>query len=452
MQSVVSNSEKDLIYLEACLVCDNVERISGQMITEEESSIRWSFSNFEKEMLDSKFVFDDRENSMSYFSCDNLMGLYSQGERQLNSIWKARFKDDSEHWLGIDVTLMADPFNDHVKAFIRVSDMTEAQEEQISLMHRAEYDSMTSLLRRDVGEARIMEYLSSGAKPGGVMIAFDLDDLKGINDTLGHVYGDKAITSIASILKSHFRKGDVLVRMGGDEFLAFLPGAAGSISSVKLALTSLLRKLAATTVGKNKERNINCSIGCAVELPETDTFDSLYQRADMALYHVKRSGKNDFAFFTPEMELANYQFRRRKTLSLQDGTPHSQQELLRLNKVLELSVASIFEYICLINVRTGRYSLYGNDGSNSHSIQPEADFDQVTRTIRDTQLPAEDRDAYYQAARLETVLAQMESPESCYSYQYALADGPREASFHWYEDNHSELLMTVRRLEAPATK
>ncbi len=301
VQSIESGAEGNLLYVESCLICDQVENLAGLMLSEEERQMRCAHSVLGRLLLERKFEYEEAEESARYFSCENLLELYAQGQRQLRSVWKVRFLDGTTRWLDTEVVLMEEPYNGHVKAYIRMLDVTEEREEQLSIIQQAEYDAMTGLLRRGVGETKIRKYLAARTKPGGILIALDLDDLKGINDTLGHAYGDRAIIGIADALKKHFRKGDILVRAGGDEFLVFLPGAGGSVESVKASVDVLLRRLSNTSIGDAGGRTIHCSVGCAVELPDTDTFESLYQRADIALYHVKRNGKNHFAFFEPCM-------------------------------------------------------------------------------------------------------------------------------------------------------
>ena len=576
IQSVETDAEGKLLHIESCLTEDKVEKLSGQMLSTEEKQIFCSHSDIKRLLLGQKFQYEDPEEAARYFSCENLLALYAQGNRQLNSEWKVHFNDGTTHWLDTKVVLMKDPYNGCVKAFIRMLDITKKREEHLSILQRAEYDAMTGLLRRDSGEARIKKYLSQDSEKGGFLIILDLDDLKSINDTLGHRQGDTAIIGIANILKSHFRKDDILIRAGGDEFIVFLPGAGQSMDSMEITMTSLLQKLARTSIGEGAQCTIHCSAGCAAEEPGADTFDTLFHRADIALYHVKRSGKNNFAFYVPEMDLANYEFRSKKLLSSQnlkkfelvdlqyllesimkfyqlvlsvnlsantyymmeevkdgvfahipdfgtldsfvdlaskaihpkdhesyfdrlsrkalllayeDGaeTVHchfrfhdrryrwvecmvifytsesgdicnftllrwaeeqaNELERLRLQKILELSAGSDLEYICLIDVLSRHYSTFSRNSDPSHVIPEAADFDEVTKFIRDTQVPPEDRDAYYANASLDHVFTRMNGTEERYSYRYTLTDGvTREAAFTWYEDSHFELLMTVRKL------
>ncbi len=187
------------------------------------------------------------------------------------------------------------------QAVIFVEDITEEKKAHMEIRHRAERDGMTGLLNRVTTQERIIRLMETEAP--GILIHIDLDDLKTINDTYGHGEGDRALQSLADALRQHFRESDVIGRIGGDEFLVYLPAAASKRDAIGASLSQLLEKLSVVSVGTGDSHHVHCSIGCAVQKDRTDTFDGLYKQADMALYQVKRGGKNNFAFYTPDMEL-----------------------------------------------------------------------------------------------------------------------------------------------------
>ncbi len=126
----------------------------------------------------------------------------------------------------------------------------------------------------------------------------------------------------------------------------------------------------------------------------------------------------------------------------------------RLNKLLELAVASRFEYICLLHTVSGQYELFANDGLNSHGLPRQGDFDTeiagICQRLANAAAPSNDRGPFSLAA----VLRDVRENDGHFSYQYALADGPREAAFYAYESTYRELLVTVRRLgrqDSPAS-
>lgn len=188
------------------------------------------------------------------------------------------------------------------RAVIFVEDVTE----QRKIQSRAERDGMTGLLNRTTTQERTIRLMAQDSP--GILLHIDLDDLKHINDTYGHGEGDKALQGLATTLQRHFRDSDVVGRIGGDEFLVYLPGAAANASAISASVEALLEKLEALRVGTQNERQVKCSIGCAVQTAQAQTFQELYRKADMALYHVKRSGKNSFAFYAPQMEQSDYLF------------------------------------------------------------------------------------------------------------------------------------------------
>lgn len=369
VQTLEQGGDGLLMYIESDLSDDRIEKLAGQMLSGGERNVQCSHTDFGRMLLEMKFTFEEDMKANQYFSCKNLLKLYSQGEKQLKSEWEVRFKDDTLHWLEIHIMLMDDPYNGHVKAFFSMRDFTEEREERMAILKRAELDAMTGLFRKGAGEEKIRQCLAQSKGKGGILLAIDLDDLKGINDSLGHKQGDAAIIGIAETLKSHFRKDDILVRSGGDEFVVYLPGAGGSEGSVGTAIVSLLQKLSATFIGENKERGIHCSIGCAVEKPGRDSYDTLFKRADTALYHVKRSGKNNYAFFEPAMLEADYQFKLNQAVPMVNKQK-GEKELKELLGV----VASRYPGVVRFNLSKNEYCILSL-GNNAEKMEPRGSID-----------------------------------------------------------------------------
>lgn len=342
-QAVIRNKENYLLYMESCLTMDRIEKISGQLLSEEEKQREYTHGEFVRMLQREKFHTEGEAKPLRYLNRENLLRLYKKGERKVEREAEVRFRDGSLRWLNVEITMITDPLNGYVKIFTQIKDITDEKNESIDLRQKADYDVMTRLLHRGVGEARVRELLKKRSSPGGVLIIVDLDDLKNINDTLGHACGDRALIGIADAMKSHFRRSDVLIRAGGDEFMAFLPGAGDSVGSVGRSLKSLLQKFSTISLGGGSERTIHCSIGCAVELPDTDTFDSLYRRADIALYHVKRKGKNAYAFFEPEMLESSYRFKTDQMAPVVQEMV-AQTELKQLLNVLSVDYPGIVSF------------------------------------------------------------------------------------------------------------
>lgn len=118
------------------------------------------------------------------------------------------------------------------------------------------------------------------------LIIIDIDFFKKINDTYGHLVGDKMIKALADLLKESFRKSDVIARFGGEEFFIMLPNT--SINKAKIVAERIRKKVLKSKLKKYK---ITISLGVA-EYKKADNFQRIEERADKALYKAKKEGRN----------------------------------------------------------------------------------------------------------------------------------------------------------------
>jgi diguanylate cyclase len=125
------------------------------------------------------------------------------------------------------------------------------------------------------------------------LLALDVDHFKTINDTHGHVIGDKVLLKIAEILRSHIKADDIASRLGGDEFAVLLPGMSldDAAALAEQIRASVSRTLISRSDGTEFAGQVSLSIGLAVG-EEGDTLESLRHRADAAMYKAKDAGRN----------------------------------------------------------------------------------------------------------------------------------------------------------------
>lgn len=304
-QTFECNREKILFEASCDLTDDLMEKIEGIATPPGFSICNMSQSQFNEQILVHGFLGSSKEDAIHYLSREHLLSEFEKGNRHLNRVWRMQTPKGEAKWVNAEISMAEDPYNGHVKGQLHLMDVTDEYEEWLEMQRRSDHDSMTGLLNRGASERQIRDIIRANGEKGGILILVDMDNLKGVNDTLGHMEGDKAICAIASTLKGHFRSNDIIGRLGGDEFVLFLPKAAGNVSSIASTLSELLKKLSKIFVGENKERNIQCSIGCTEQKSPFDSFETLYKQADTALYHVKRNGKCSFAFYKFAMELEN---------------------------------------------------------------------------------------------------------------------------------------------------
>lgn len=159
-------------------------------------------------------------------------------------------------------------------------------------------DQLTGILNRAGMEYRVQQSMETDFGKTCFVTVADLDGLKMINDTMGHSAGDLAIQAVAEQLER--QPLGVASRFGGDEFVTYCAGGIDEALAHR-SLRQLQEKLAALRLG-DAQFSVKCSIGAVFGTVGTDSFETLCNRADAALYHVKRCGRNGFAFYRPEME------------------------------------------------------------------------------------------------------------------------------------------------------
>ncbi len=155
-------------------------------------------------------------------------------------------------------------------------------------------DALTETYNRRFGLARLHEEFARSVRSGSPLglLMLDLDHFKVVNDTFGHLVGDRVLRAAAAACRRIIREGDVLVRYGGEEFLILLPGAA--LADLAETGERVRRSIAAMVVADGDQRiGITVSIGGA-SFPEegVESPDALVELADDALYAAKRSGRD----------------------------------------------------------------------------------------------------------------------------------------------------------------
>jgi diguanylate cyclase (GGDEF)-like protein len=188
-------------------------------------------------------------------------------------------------------------------------DVTERHRVEQSIAHMARHDALTDLPNRVLFRERMAEGLARVETHGEslALLCLDLDNFKGVNDTLGHPIGDRLLGAIAERIRGAVGEGDTVARLGGDEFAILQASASPSAAG---ALARKLVQIISQPVEIDGQEIISgVSVGIALAPNDGDAADHLMKCADLALYRAKAEGRGTFRFFEPDMD-AHIQARR----------------------------------------------------------------------------------------------------------------------------------------------
>jgi diguanylate cyclase (GGDEF)-like protein len=179
--------------------------------------------------------------------------------------------------------------------------MWRMQEVQRELEHQASHDPLTDLANRILFSERVSDALARD--PASVSVIFvDINDFKGVNDTLGHSAGDELLVAIAGRLSDCIRPGDMLARMGGDEFAIMLEQPASQAEAVDI-VGRINQRLGERFSVSGQSMVVRASAGIATGMGGATTADELIRNADVAMYQAKQDRGRGYRLFESGMHI-----------------------------------------------------------------------------------------------------------------------------------------------------
>ncbi|ABB33299.1 diguanylate cyclase/phosphodiesterase with PAS/PAC sensor(s) [Geobacter metallireducens RCH3] len=214
-------------------------------------------------------------------------------------------KDGSPFWNELFIAPVRDR-DGVVTNYIGVmNDITEHRRYEEQLVYQATHDPLTGLPNRNLLQDRLGQALALEAfrRRNPICVMFlDLDNFKKVNDTLGHTVGDMLLKAVANRLKNCLRGGDTVARLGGDEYIIVLPNVR-EVPDVITVAKKMINVFAAPLLLMGNEIYVTASIGIALFPTDGETVDALLKNADAAMYHAKEQGKNNYQFYSAEMNI-----------------------------------------------------------------------------------------------------------------------------------------------------
>jgi len=189
-------------------------------------------------------------------------------------------------------------------AVIVFHDVSAARAVAQKMAHLAQHDFLTDLPNRVLFSDRVANAIALARRHGKqrAVLFLDLDRFKHINDSLGHGVGDKLLQSVAQRLVACLRGSDTVSRQGGDEFVVLLSEIEHA-QDAALSAEKMLLALAAPHTIAEKELHITASIGISIYPDDGQDAETLIRCADAAMYHAKDKGRNNYQFFTEDMNV-----------------------------------------------------------------------------------------------------------------------------------------------------
>lgn len=172
--------------------------------------------------------------------------------------------------------------------------MKRILDEERKLKRKAELDLLTNLYNKVTAQEKIKALLDEMSPSLSALFIFDIDQFKEINDENGHTTGDHVLKVVADILSSRFRCGDIVGRIGGDEFIAFMMNIPTRDAATEKAeeIIGIMKQDPCPTPVR-----ISVSIGIAFHEKVSDGFQELFDKADRAMYRVKQTNKGNYSIF-----------------------------------------------------------------------------------------------------------------------------------------------------------
>ncbi len=198
-------------------------------------------------------------------------------------------------WHRIRFTVIYDETGNAVQFIGTLTDIDKEKKEKNRLIVQAETDQLTGFLNKISTALKINEIIRDDGENGALFL-FDIDDFKYLNDTYGHHIGDVFLKNFTNKLSLSFRSSDILGRVGGEEFVLYLSGVGDNKHYIEEKAQQILNICNSIQIDVAPEKKVSCSIGIARFPVDGKTYTELYEKADEAMYFVKKNGKNNFAF------------------------------------------------------------------------------------------------------------------------------------------------------------
>ncbi|MEG0107434.1 MAG: GGDEF domain-containing protein [Lachnospiraceae bacterium] len=238
----------------------------------------------------------------------SIIETFRGGTPLISFEYRRKIENNRYSWFETQVSLIEDEITKDINMRVYISNIdkkkkkekiVESERERYkSVLYKAQHDLLTGFYNKHVVTEKINEILFSDEGKQGVHVFFiiDLDYFKQVNDQFGHAFGDGVLSKTASKIRALFRDEDILGRIGGDEFIIFMK----NVKDENIAFTKAKEICKSSSEDYTQDGIVykpTVSIGIAVFDKHGQNFDELYRHSDIALYHAKEQGRNQYSMY-----------------------------------------------------------------------------------------------------------------------------------------------------------
>ena len=251
--------------------------------------------NYRSELCKHGYIHEeDMESYLKEFQESLNKKAYSSHEFRTNLF------DEDYVWYRAVYTSILDDNTGMVKLIGKMQNINQDKMRKQELKKQSMYDDMTKLYNRAAVEKKIEQSILENPDGTHALMIVDIDNFKMVNDNLGHLFGDTVLINFSAELKKIYNTKEIVGRIGGDEFVVFIP----NVSKQKLIeqLDNTCKIFDYVYSGNLNEINVSTSVGISFYPSDATSYGSLFPLADRALYYSKQKGKNQYNFYSSHFD------------------------------------------------------------------------------------------------------------------------------------------------------
>jgi diguanylate cyclase (GGDEF)-like protein len=243
---------------------------------------------------------DDKQIFLDTLGRAHLLDLFKEGTTEVDLEYRQKLENGETQWMAVTIIHLVNNSSDSERVIGYVKNIDQRKRQELEILKQAQKDGLTSLYNKKATQTLIESQLSNDkAQNTGAVIMIDIDNFKRINDTLGHIQGDSALSQVGEKLSNLFRPVDIVGRIGGDEFLIYMNNY-NSFNTLINKLDMICDMFKDIRLGEDGNYVVSGSIGVSLYPQDGTTYTELYQKADQALYVSKSRGKNCYHIYNEQ--------------------------------------------------------------------------------------------------------------------------------------------------------